>query len=269
MAVRKFDSKIFCQRLGELLDQEANVGHPAYQIAQKIGVSRSTLTKYKTGVSLPDPAALVALSNIFHVSIDYLLGLTDIKVSNTSTRNVCKFSGLDEDALDGLLQLTKPSPSVSTDPYDDPDTYMRESLNAAEQVKRDKFDIELPCFGSKPGSYIPRQHLQPSRKTVINELLKSSEFAHMVDMLRDGIQAIITCNLRARFAEIHPYLGSDDDKFHDAKNRAYAKLELHDAATAVLNHLVNIYTKKNQVKIDGKVQEYTEAARKYDIDNEF
>jgi transcriptional regulator with XRE-family HTH domain len=269
MATRKFDIKIFLQRLGELLDRESSMRHPAYHIAEKIGISRSTLSKYKTGVTLPPPSVLVALSNVFHVSTDYLLGLTDIKNPDTSTRNVCIYSGLDEDALNGLLKLTKPSHSVSAGPHNDLDMYMLESLSATEQAKVDEFDIELPCFGSKPGAYIPYQHLRPSRKTIINELLKSSEFAYLLDMLRDGIQAIITCNLRARFAEIHPYLGSDDDKFNDTKHRAYAKLELQEAITAVLNHLVDIYTEKIRFKIDRNIQEYTNAAKKYDIENEF
>ena len=43
------------------------------ELAEKIGVSRQTLSKYKTGESLPDIEKCKALAEVFDVSIDDLI----------------------------------------------------------------------------------------------------------------------------------------------------------------------------------------------------
>ena len=48
-------------------------------IANMLGVERSTYGKYETGDSSPDYDKLIQLSNFYQVSIDFLLGKTDIK----------------------------------------------------------------------------------------------------------------------------------------------------------------------------------------------
>jgi len=49
------------------------------ELAEKLGVSQQTVSKYEKGTREPDNATLVRLSEIFNCSIDYLLGRTDIK----------------------------------------------------------------------------------------------------------------------------------------------------------------------------------------------
>lgn len=44
------------------------------QVADKLGVSRSTYTCYEVGNSMPTAASLCALGDLFEVSLDYLLG---------------------------------------------------------------------------------------------------------------------------------------------------------------------------------------------------
>lgn len=46
-------------------------------VAQYLGVDRTTYVKYETGNSQPNREMLIALSNYFNVSIDYLLGNSD------------------------------------------------------------------------------------------------------------------------------------------------------------------------------------------------
>lgn len=61
---------MFCENLTELrklhnLSQE--------QLAEKINVSRQTLSKYETGESLPDIEKCAAIANVFDVSVDDLI----------------------------------------------------------------------------------------------------------------------------------------------------------------------------------------------------
>jgi transcriptional regulator with XRE-family HTH domain len=44
-------------------------------LSKKLGITRSSINAWEMGISTPSTAYLVELSQIFHVSIDYLLGL--------------------------------------------------------------------------------------------------------------------------------------------------------------------------------------------------
>lgn len=64
------------QRL-KLLREER--GLKQIDIANMLGVSRTTYTQYETGKSEPDLATVAKLADYFNVTIDYLLGKTDIR----------------------------------------------------------------------------------------------------------------------------------------------------------------------------------------------
>lgn len=51
------------------------------KLAKKLGVSTPTVSSYEQGVSLPEYPTLINLANIFHVNIEYLLGLSRISVT--------------------------------------------------------------------------------------------------------------------------------------------------------------------------------------------
>ena len=47
------------------------------ELAEKIGISRSTIGMYETGAREPDFETLEAIADFFNVDIDYLLGRSD------------------------------------------------------------------------------------------------------------------------------------------------------------------------------------------------
>ena len=47
--------------------------HSQEQLSEKLGVSRSAITKWETDKGIPDVDNLKALSKLLNVSIDYLL----------------------------------------------------------------------------------------------------------------------------------------------------------------------------------------------------
>lgn len=67
------------------------------QVADRIGLAISAISSYESGTRYPSYDALVKLACIFHVSTDYLLGMTD-------TRNI-DVSGLDDKEIELVLQL--------------------------------------------------------------------------------------------------------------------------------------------------------------------
>jgi transcriptional regulator with XRE-family HTH domain len=65
---------IFSKRLGELRQIK---GFSMYQIADKLNLKEPSVTYYFTGKGFPSAVNLIALADLFGVSIDYLVGRTD------------------------------------------------------------------------------------------------------------------------------------------------------------------------------------------------
>ena len=84
----------FGNKLKELRKQS---GLTQQQIADRIGVTKSVISFYELKERSPSPEVLIKLSQIFHVSTDYLLGIDKSKTVDVS--------GLDEDIK--AIQLKK------------------------------------------------------------------------------------------------------------------------------------------------------------------
>ena len=67
------------------------------QVADRIGLAISAVSSYESGTRYPSYDVLVKLARIFHVSTDYLLGMTD-------TRNV-DVTGLNDNEIELISQL--------------------------------------------------------------------------------------------------------------------------------------------------------------------
>ena len=70
------------------------------QLAQKLGLTKSVISAYETGLRMPSYDILIHTAKIFNVSTDFLLGLDK---SNTEI----DLSGLSNDEIDALLKLVK------------------------------------------------------------------------------------------------------------------------------------------------------------------
>ena len=75
---------------GKLLKQlRLSAGLTQAQLGELIGVTKSVVSFYELQERSPSPDVLIKLSQIFHVSTDYLLGL--------STRETVDITGLDQE----------------------------------------------------------------------------------------------------------------------------------------------------------------------------
>ena len=63
---------MLCEKIKELRE---NAGYSQSQLAKKLDVTRSSVNAWEMGLSMPTTQYVVALSKLFHVSSDYLLGL--------------------------------------------------------------------------------------------------------------------------------------------------------------------------------------------------
>ena len=70
-------------------------------VADRIGISASTLADYENGHAIPSVKVLVLLAELYHCSTDYLLGLEDIK--NVRTIDVTGLTDEQIRALQGAV----------------------------------------------------------------------------------------------------------------------------------------------------------------------
>ena len=54
------------------------------EVGEKINVPQRTYAYYESGQRMIPPHVLCALADLYHVSVDYLLGRTDDEMSNTA-----------------------------------------------------------------------------------------------------------------------------------------------------------------------------------------
>ena len=69
------------------------------QLAQKLGLTKSVISAYETGLRLPSYDVLIYVSKIFKVSTDYLLGV--------ESQHDLDLSGISDDEVAALKNLIK------------------------------------------------------------------------------------------------------------------------------------------------------------------
>ena len=69
------------------------------QLAQKLGLTKSVISAYETGLRLPSYDVLIHISKIFKVSTDYLLGV--------ESQQGIDLSGISEEEVTALKNLIK------------------------------------------------------------------------------------------------------------------------------------------------------------------
>ena len=68
-------------------------------LAKKLNVTRSSVNAWEMGISVPSTSLLVDIAKLFHVSTDYLLGITptaSLDVSGLNEQEIILFYGLVE-----------------------------------------------------------------------------------------------------------------------------------------------------------------------------
>lgn len=85
-------------------------GETQRSFAQRIGLTQPTVALYESGKRTPDIETLGRICRVCGCSADWLVGISDIKIQDTNTRGVCEYTGLDENAIDLLLEYKKTAP---------------------------------------------------------------------------------------------------------------------------------------------------------------
>lgn len=71
-----------------IAEKRKSLGFSQEQLANKLGVSQKSISKYECGVRRPSYEVLIAMSSIFNVSIDYLLGNSNVETCKTTNADI-------------------------------------------------------------------------------------------------------------------------------------------------------------------------------------
>lgn len=89
----------FAKRL-RMLIEEKNITQN--QLAGIVGKTRQAVNNYTLGNTAPDSDTLIKLSEYFNVSVDYLLGLSDVKTVDKNIKKICDYTGLCQELVEKL-----------------------------------------------------------------------------------------------------------------------------------------------------------------------
>ena len=74
------------------------------QLANKLGVSRGSISFYENGDRIPDIEFLRKVSEYFDVSADWLLGISETQNPDMRVHKICEFTGLSEELVVFLME---------------------------------------------------------------------------------------------------------------------------------------------------------------------
>ena len=85
-----------------LLELRKASGKSQKECADELGVSNSKYNKWENGVNSPDYETLCELARFYNTTTDYLLGMTDVKTTDTSIKAMCEYTGLSQNSIEQL-----------------------------------------------------------------------------------------------------------------------------------------------------------------------
>lgn len=108
------------------------------ELGEKLNVGKSTISQYENNINTPDIEIIRKISKIFDVSVDYLLGDTNIRKNqpNSSSTNLNElFKEYTEEDLIKLSKIYKVYKDMNLDKLDD-DVLKVIFENAADSYKK-------------------------------------------------------------------------------------------------------------------------------------
>ncbi len=135
------------------------------QLAEEIGVSRVTVTQWRTGTRSPSYEHLTKLCNALDIDTGYLF--CEYNEKNYNTHKICELTGLNENAVDKLRTMQFENAAYG----------LADALSLV--INHPNFEYLLNLIvnnatGTMETVSINKVHLQPNRAAIINSELKDT-----------------------------------------------------------------------------------------------
>ncbi|WP_373482877.1 helix-turn-helix domain-containing protein [Acetobacterium sp.] len=99
----------FAMRLRDLMNE---FGTTQKNLAEITKITRQAIAQYMEGSVQPNVERLYKIAKYFHVSADYLLGITDQRTSNIDDQKIHEITGLSCEAIDKLKRFNSYLPGI-------------------------------------------------------------------------------------------------------------------------------------------------------------
>lgn len=93
----------FAVRFRELVNGPEDIKN----IAGFLGISPQAVNQFKLGQAFPKVENLLKLAEYFGCSLDYLIGMSDVKTPLATVKAACEYTGLSEDSVNALHGTTR------------------------------------------------------------------------------------------------------------------------------------------------------------------
>lgn len=100
--MKTFDNAAFGVKIIELRKES---GLSQAKLAEMAGVTQQTLSRYEKGERQASLDFVITVADIFRVSADYLLGLSDVKSTEQDIKTACKVLGLPQKAVENIKEI--------------------------------------------------------------------------------------------------------------------------------------------------------------------
>lgn len=178
------DFEMFAKRINELAAQK-NVKQ--VQVAQDNNITKATISRYFNGKQLPNSKIASDLANYFGVSVDYLLGISDVK---TNLNYLKMFTGVGALALDDYssseLELILAVPIFKNIKFDDDLTIENDSVDDIMFLVKDKYKNYSNLFAKK----ISTDQMYP--RIMKNDIILFETISLGIDKIYDGDLCLVS-----------------------------------------------------------------------------
>lgn len=236
----------FGRRLTELL---ADASMTNTEFARVIGVTKATVSKYRDGSILPSVGLLYTTARYFGVSLDYLLGLSEVRSPEAMTRFVSEDLNIDEEAYQSLKRVLLPSRHSADD-------------DTAPEEEGDIFSIEPPLNPDYPNS-VAVQTILPARSTIMRMLLRNEDFFDFIDQLRYSIGGVVTLDVLRQFNKVYSYEQLKNELFYSKRAVSADKFDSFEILSKVTQGIALEYKKAHQSEIDAAMERYRKTVNEY------
>lgn len=103
-AAYKFDVNIFKERFYKL---RKSLNYSQAEFAAFLEIPTGSVGGYENGDKTPNSATLFKIAKKCNVSTDYLLGISNIKSTDTELKAVCNYTGLSEKSIEKIASWAK------------------------------------------------------------------------------------------------------------------------------------------------------------------
>ena len=238
------------------------------ELAEALGVSRPAVIGWLDGKNIPDILSLMKMAELFNVSADYLLGLSETEKPDVSLRAAVEYTGLSEEAAEWLhIGLD----DFECDGMELSKREKKQNLTMASNLIKSRYftrmiqnlgDLSRAAYLEKFMTILDEQHFEcdlpedtpdfnfarkEDREVVISGLIHSLKIDTSIDSTPDDIKIknddeLLTCVYRALLAYKEE---SELRQFHAAKEfNKYIDYVINNVQKKAEAQLTQIHTEK-------------------------